>query len=148
MQPERRTKRVEREVAMLSVLAGGGSQLHRQSSLLFLLYGIVKHQREVGHREQRGSWVENLNPAMGRGINSRNRVWNRVAKLHRLAGTTTLCLLGSYSPHSGTKVTDTGLALSAGAYTLFLLMREDLGMVTVVVSRLRNQNIFSLLWHI
>ncbi len=30
--------------------------------------------------------AENLNPAMGRGINSRNRVWNWVAKLHRLAG--------------------------------------------------------------
>ncbi len=30
--------------------------------------------------------VENLRPAMGRGIDSRNRVWNWVAKLHRLAG--------------------------------------------------------------
>ncbi len=30
--------------------------------------------------------VENLSPAMGRGINSMNRVWNWVAKLHRLAG--------------------------------------------------------------
>jgi hypothetical protein len=30
--------------------------------------------------------VENLSPAMGRGIDSRNRVWNWVAKLHRLAG--------------------------------------------------------------
>jgi hypothetical protein len=31
--------------------------------------------------------AENLSPAMGRGINSsRNRVWNWVAKLHRLAG--------------------------------------------------------------
>jgi hypothetical protein len=30
--------------------------------------------------------VENLRPAMGRGINSRNRVWNWLAKLHRLAG--------------------------------------------------------------
>jgi hypothetical protein len=27
-----------------------------------------------------------LSPAMGRGIDSRNRVWNWVAKLHRLAG--------------------------------------------------------------
>jgi hypothetical protein len=32
------------------------------------------------------SWDENLSPAMGRGIDSRNRVWNWVAKLHRLAG--------------------------------------------------------------
>ncbi len=32
------------------------------------------------------SRVENLSFAMGRGINSRNRVWNLVAKLHRLAG--------------------------------------------------------------
>ncbi len=30
--------------------------------------------------------VGNLSPAMGRGIGSRNRVWNWVAKLHRLAG--------------------------------------------------------------
>ena len=30
--------------------------------------------------------VENLSPAMGRGIDSRNQVWNWVAKLHRLAG--------------------------------------------------------------
>ncbi len=30
--------------------------------------------------------VENLSPDMGRGIDSRNRVWNWVAKLHRLAG--------------------------------------------------------------
>ncbi len=29
---------------------------------------------------------ENLSPAMGRGVDSRNRVWNWVAKLHRLAG--------------------------------------------------------------
>ncbi len=29
--------------------------------------------------------VENLSPAMGRGINSRKRVWNWVAKLHSLA---------------------------------------------------------------
>jgi hypothetical protein len=32
------------------------------------------------------NWVENLSPAMGRGIDSRNRVWNWVAKIHRLAG--------------------------------------------------------------
>jgi hypothetical protein len=30
--------------------------------------------------------VENSSPAMGRGIDSRNRIRNRVAKLHRLAG--------------------------------------------------------------
>ncbi len=30
--------------------------------------------------------VENLSPAMGREIDSRNRVWHKVAKLHRLAG--------------------------------------------------------------
>jgi hypothetical protein len=30
--------------------------------------------------------VDNLRPAIGRGIDSRNRVCNRVAKLHRLAG--------------------------------------------------------------
>jgi hypothetical protein len=30
--------------------------------------------------------VGNLSPAMGRGLDSRNLVWNRVAKLHRLAG--------------------------------------------------------------
>ncbi len=30
--------------------------------------------------------VENLSPAVGRGINSKNRVWNWVAKLQRLAG--------------------------------------------------------------
>ncbi len=34
----------------------------------------------------KGPRVENLSPAMGRGIDSRKRVWNRVAKLHRLAG--------------------------------------------------------------
>ncbi len=33
-----------------------------------------------------GTRVENLSPAMGRGIDSRNQVWNCVAKLHRLAG--------------------------------------------------------------
>jgi hypothetical protein len=33
-----------------------------------------------------GNRVENLSPAMGRGIDSRNRVWNWVAKLYRLAG--------------------------------------------------------------
>jgi hypothetical protein len=32
------------------------------------------------------SWVGILSPAMGRGIDSRNRVWNWVAKLHWLAG--------------------------------------------------------------
>ncbi len=31
-------------------------------------------------------WAENFSPIMGRGIDSRNRVWNWVAKLHRLAG--------------------------------------------------------------
>ncbi len=30
--------------------------------------------------------VENFSPVMGRGIDSRNRVWNWVAKLHSLAG--------------------------------------------------------------
>jgi hypothetical protein len=35
---------------------------------------------------QLSTWVENLSPAIGRGIDSRNRVWNWVAKLHRLAG--------------------------------------------------------------
>jgi hypothetical protein len=32
------------------------------------------------------SRVGNLSPAMGRGIDSRNRVWKGVAKLHRQAG--------------------------------------------------------------
>jgi hypothetical protein len=32
------------------------------------------------------SRVENLSPAIGRGISSKNRVWNWVGKLHRLAG--------------------------------------------------------------
>ncbi len=32
------------------------------------------------------AWVGNLSPAMGRGINSRNRVWNWIAKLNRMAG--------------------------------------------------------------
>ncbi len=32
------------------------------------------------------SWVENLSPAMGRGIDFRNKFWNWVANLHRLAG--------------------------------------------------------------
>ncbi len=31
-------------------------------------------------------WDENLSPAMGRGIDSRNRVWNLVGKLLRLTG--------------------------------------------------------------
>ncbi len=31
-------------------------------------------------------WVGNLSHAMERGIDSRNRIWNWVAKLHRLAG--------------------------------------------------------------
>ncbi len=31
-------------------------------------------------------WVGILSPAMGRGIDSRNQVWNWIAKLHRLAG--------------------------------------------------------------
>jgi hypothetical protein len=30
--------------------------------------------------------AENLSPAMGQGIDSRNRVWNWAAKLHRLTG--------------------------------------------------------------
>jgi hypothetical protein len=34
---------------------------------------------------------QNLSPGMGRGINSRNRVWNWVAKLHSLAASTTPC---------------------------------------------------------
>jgi hypothetical protein len=34
----------------------------------------------------RSASVGNLSPAMGRGIDSRNRVWNGVAKLHRLSG--------------------------------------------------------------
>jgi hypothetical protein len=45
--------------------------------------------------------VGNLSPAVGRGIDSRNRVWYWVAKLQRLAwraSTTTLCLLGSKPP--------------------------------------------------
>ncbi len=32
------------------------------------------------------TWVGNLTSALGRGIDSRNRVWNWVTKLHRLAG--------------------------------------------------------------
>ncbi len=45
--------------------------------------------RRVSYRLTRlgiDSWVKNLSPAMGRGIDSRNRVWNWVAKLRRLAG--------------------------------------------------------------
>ncbi len=36
------------------------------------------------HKQQ--TRVGNLSPAMGRGIDSRNLIWNWVAKLHRLAG--------------------------------------------------------------
>jgi hypothetical protein len=53
----------------------------------------VRNQVGLSHRLAR---VES--PAMGRGIDSRNRVWNRVAELHRLAWrarTTTLRMLGS-----------------------------------------------------
>ncbi len=53
-------------------------------------------------------WVENLSPAMGQGIDSMNRVWNWVAKLHRLAGRYNNPPANLVpSPHSGTKVTDT-----------------------------------------
>jgi hypothetical protein len=36
--------------------------------------------------EQHSTRVENLNPAMGRGINSKNWVWNWVGKLHCWTG--------------------------------------------------------------
>ncbi len=39
-----------------------------------------------GRRVADTSRVENLSPALGRGIDSRNRVWNWVAKQRRLAG--------------------------------------------------------------
>ncbi len=41
------------------------------------------NKQEGREEEGRG---ENLSPAMRRGIDSRNRLWNWVAKLHRLAG--------------------------------------------------------------
>ncbi len=47
-----------------------------------------------------------LSTAMGRGIDSRNRVWNWVAKLHRLPGRYDNPVVPSL--HIGTKVTDTG----------------------------------------
>jgi hypothetical protein len=50
---------------------------------------------------------ENLSPAMGRGIDSRNRVCNGVAELHGGLVRQPYAFLVS-SPHSGTKVTDTG----------------------------------------
>jgi len=56
-----------------------------------------------------GSRVENLSTALGRGIGSRNRVWNWVAELHRLVGRydnpMPTCFL---APIAGLKVTDTG----------------------------------------
>ncbi len=46
---------------------------------------------------------------MGRGIDSRNRVWNWVSKLHRLAGRYDNPMPTWFlAPKSGTKVTDTG----------------------------------------
>ncbi len=48
--------------------------------------------------------VEDLSPAMGRGIYSRNRVWHWVAKLRQPYAYLVP------SPHSGTKVTDTVFA--------------------------------------
>ncbi len=39
-----------------------------------------------GHQDFYQARAENLSPAMGQGINSRNRVLNWVVKLHRLAG--------------------------------------------------------------
>jgi hypothetical protein len=53
--------------------------------------GIVKQSMRAGNRagiglSYRPARVENLSPAMGRGIDSRNRVWNWGAKLHRLEG--------------------------------------------------------------
>ncbi len=53
--------------------------------------GTFKPSLGARNREGKG-WscrparAENLRPAMVRGIDSRNRVWNWVAKLHRLAG--------------------------------------------------------------
>ncbi len=56
-------------------------------------------------------WVENLSPAMGRGIDSRNWVWNWVAKLHRLHGGPVRQPYAYLVPshRSGTKVPDTGV---------------------------------------
>jgi hypothetical protein len=52
------------------------------------------------------SRVGNLSPAMGRGIDSKNRVGNRVAKLHSGPVRQPYAYLVP-SPHSGTYVTDT-----------------------------------------
>ncbi len=64
----------------------------------------------ISRKHNSANRVENLSPAMGRGIDSRNRIWNWVAKLHRLGGPVRqpYAYLVS-SPHSGTKVTDTDI---------------------------------------
>ncbi len=47
---------------------------------------IALYSYSLWARIQKENRAENLSPVMGRGIDSRNRVWNWVAKLHRLAG--------------------------------------------------------------
>ncbi len=54
-----------------------------QSMALHLPLFFLKNWPEMDRFEFR---AENLSPAMGRGIDSRNQVWNWVAKLHRLSG--------------------------------------------------------------
>ncbi len=46
-------------------------------------WGKLIHEK---NRSRKSRGTVPLSPAMGRGIDSRNRIWNWVAKLHRLAG--------------------------------------------------------------
>ncbi len=51
-----------------------------------LVFFLAPTKRLLSSHMDRRYRVGILSPAMGRGIDSRNRVWNWVAKLHRLAG--------------------------------------------------------------
>ncbi len=62
---------------------------------------LRQKKRPSWARPKMAAWVENLSPAMGRGIDSRNRVWYWIAKLYRQrAGTTTWFL----APIAGLKL--------------------------------------------
>ncbi len=75
------------EIYTLQSYQDGVCKIGENKILHPLAYILHTHALgQVGTVQGAVDWVENLSPAMGRGINSRNRVWHLLAKLRRLAG--------------------------------------------------------------
>ncbi len=80
--------RKNRRLATLYYNHGGLKDTDRQPLghlYLCVTHSTISSEVRPSHKWKHGPESKNLSPAMGRGIDSRNRVWDWVAKLHRLA---------------------------------------------------------------